>query len=211
MPQLFPDMPLPYVAPNGNGIATPGVPEEPEESTTGEIVGLTQSLIAFLQNYRPGVGLSELGRGARLTLPVPEWAWWWDYKEENTGDIAGGSAASQLVHTVPTDERHWLDGLQADRNSGDNLAAGWRITFPTAYASGTDPTAFIMIATTPASELWWPDQAGLIACNRKVDGPLLLEPGTQIRFNPSGAGSSTTSFSNACFLRKTKFIRALTP
>lgn len=215
MAALFPDMPLPYVppapvAPSGNGVVVPAqLSALATEKAAGDIPGLTQSLIAFLQNYRPGEGLGTLTPSVGLTLPIPEWAWF-GYTAAGTASYNAGATTSATFITVPTDERWWLDGFWVNRASGDNLFKIGEILQPPGYNDGDVPLRLFTLATN-VDAMAWP-----IAVPSLVDwaigpNPILLEPGAKITGEAAGVGSSASTFFLRAQVRRTKLIRAITP
>lgn len=203
-------MPVPPVAPaapSANGAAALAVPD----LSSGEVPGLTQSLISLLRDYRPGdLGIKDLDAAIDVSLPVPEWAWWGWYDEVIGSTVSAGSAADHVVYTVPQDERAWLDSFVMNRAAGDNLTDRLYLTWPTGYFAGENSEILIRVASG-AQVVAWPDNGGRQDADFIVAGPLLLEPGTTLGYRSTGAGVSGTTFRHHINMRRTKIIRTIVP
>ncbi len=176
-------------------------------SIQGGIRGIDVALRAWLRNYImpdnfPGI------QACVLALTIPDWSTWSWTQNGSTGNIAAGATTTQVLFTVPDDERAYLHGIYALVASGDNTIDGVGLGFPAAYSSG-GVLDLLQLATANA-QIYWPHVGQTI--NRGIGPtPVLLEPGTNIQLFPSGAGAAITTISFNMSLRRTKLIRQLDP
>jgi len=205
-PQLFPDMPLPPLGPDG------GSPALPAGDTSGVMPGLDSALIALLRNYRPGdIGICELADKIQLSLPVPEWAWYSAPESATSGSITGGAAATLTIYTVPGNIRCMLEGVILERATGDNNLHNLYLLQPPGYFVGNS-TMVAKRLTTPGVFMTWPDDTNAFqAADFYMAGPILLEPGTQIQLTTAGDGVSASTFAYQIAMRHTKLVRAAPP
>lgn len=210
---LFPDMPLPLTAPGSNGAAPSAAAAAAAvpDLSSGEIPGLTQSLLSLLRDYRPGdLGIKDLADRISVVLPVPEWAWYAWYDEVIGSTISAGLATDVVTYTVPTDERCWLDNFVMNRAAGDNLIDRMYLTYPAGYQNLANTDLIIRVASG-TDVVAWPDPGGRQDADFITAGPLLLEPGTTMGYRTTGAGVSGTTFRHHLNMRRTKIIRTTTP
>lgn len=179
----------------------------------GEIPGLDVAYLQALRQYRPGLlGPCYVGNLLIPTLSVPEWSVWSWLEADAAPSQGAGSTDVVTIFTVPPDERAWLDGVVILRASGDNTIINLDITYPADYRSAAVPAIDLIYLATVNARIFWPDPAG----QQTIDhgnplGPILLEPGCTVRFDPNGAGVAATIWDYKIRLRRTKLIRALSP
>lgn len=205
MTQLFPDMPLPPLAANGEG--PPAAP--PPSNTSGVMPGLNSSLIDLLQNYRPGdLGICNLDEKITLTLNYPEWAWYvWMVQPANI-TIPASQGADEIVYTIPGDRRAYLEAYSVTRASGDNDFDYFFVDHPDGYWEGGAQAQEVLIRpVSAATVLMWPDVAFTQTISLYSPSPKLLEPGTQIGFRSGATGVSETVFTVRLCMRMTKLVR----
>jgi len=199
---LFPEIDVTELA---RSAAVNGVSDPP----AGVLAGLNQSLINVLRNFDPGAeGVCNVNPTLQLTLPIPEWAEWSWLEAATTASITAGSGTSVVLFEVPADERVTLWSCRVARATGDNEVQNFNLDWPTGYFSSSNDLEYYQ-PDAAASIVFWPNPA----VDPKAYTPpgILLEPSTQIRFQPSGAGVSASTFAYKLLLRRTKVIRALVP
>jgi len=182
----------------------------PPGDPVGVMAGLNASLIALLANFSPGdLGVCVIDEKLQLSLAVPDWATWAWIDQGSTASISAASSDPVVLFTVPSDERAWLDGVIVERASGDNDWHSLIVTSPADYRSGTGVAVLLELGTYTAS-IYWP-RGGQVIRIGIPDAPVLLEPGSLVSVLPDGTGVSATVGDYQIMLRRTKFVRALTP
>jgi len=180
-------------------------------SVAGDLQNLDGALRDVLSHYQPGsVGLAEI-TSCMVALTYAEWAWWSWLEAQPSASIAGGSAETIVMYTVPDNERVWLDGVVVRRNGGDNDLDYVDAAWPSDYRSGSLDDIRLVELATNATRLYWPDENGSQAVVLYTPGPILLEPGSQIRMRTGGAGASASVFHWFIRMRRSKLVRALAP
>jgi len=181
------------------------------DQSVGELRGIPASLLGLLNRFSSSYnGVCWVSDEMQLVLPVPDWhlyAW----TEALTANILATQTALETVFTVPTDERVYLDYVLVARATGDNLINNLAFSLPTGYFGGTQSVQFYGL-NAGAALLYWPDTLDVATINNfQMPGPLLLEPGTIVQIDPTGAGSAASTWTVVLLMRRTKLIRARPP
>lgn len=183
----------------------------PDQMGTGNIPGLDQAMIQALRAYRPATeGVSRLDPFLHVVLPLPEW---YIYSWVEAVDVAleAGESDRQAGFTVPQDERVWIENVRFTRTSGDNTLDSISVTYPLGYGSGGRVLGLLSLSSAGTS-IYWPDIAGRQTVNYAVDSvPLLLEPGTTVDIDPTGAGVAASVVALRMLIRRMKVVRAQPP
>jgi len=184
---------------------------ENQVNGTGELPGLTQAIIDSLRNYKTSpAGICYLSSDLQVTLPYADWATY-SWFEVGTETYAIAATNPQVIFTVPTNERVYLDCITVRRTSGDNLMNLIRLINPVGYGSG-DRTVDLLSLSSSAANMWWPDMGGVQGLNWIANpGPILLEPGATVALDPNGSGVAETLFHWEMVLRRCKLSRQLVP
>jgi len=208
---LFPEMPLPGLV-SSNGVADLD-PALPPDGTSGVLPGLDAALLELLRNYRPGdIGICEVDPKLQLSLPMPEWAWYYLHSIATSATVAASTAATVVLYTVPMDRRAWLDGVFALRSGGsDNEIDRIWIQAPEGYYVGAENQIILKRLGTAGADIIWPDPSGLQASTYLQPGPILMEPGTQVQARFTGAGVAISSIYHQITMRQTKLLQAVLP
>jgi len=183
-----------------------------QEPSAGEIPGLSQAMLEALRAWRPGeLGVCVIEPAMQVTLVIPEWCvyGWADAGQTPNLDI--GESDPVVVFTVPLNERAYLDSYSLQRSGGDNNIQELDVVFPAGYVGG-DGRLQILYPTTPNTLVYWPDPGGQQTISRGTGNqPILMEPGTEVRFIPNGSGSGNSSFQWRINMRRWKLTRAMEP
>jgi len=183
----------------------------PAEAPAGVVAGLNASLLHLLANFKPtDLGVCALADNLQITLPLSNWDWYSFWQRVDTASITAGSGTWTDFLTVPNDERWWLDSIRLERVSGDNTADGVDLVYPEGYYSVDARNRFLVLSTA-GPDLFWPDPGGQQTWDQYSNSPILLEPGTVLQVDPSGAGVAATIFRARIATRRTKLIRAMAP
>jgi len=178
----------------------------------GDVRGLPQALIDYLSHYKPGeLGLNGI-TNCVVNFPIEEWAWYSWYEDPVSPSIDAGQSIVTTMFTVPADERAILQSFSILRTTGDNNVSNLALGVPEDYGNPTaDP--FLIRLSVSGGRLWWPDTGGLQANILSIHNvaPLLMEPGTTVRFAADGTGAAASTFTANLFLKRTKMVRALAP
>jgi len=176
-----------------------------------DMPGMDVTIFEVLRAYRQAVDApaSSIGTEMQVSLPVPAWAEA-GYFNAVTVNLTAGQDTVVSILQIPANERAWLDGVQLSRLTGDNTIEELQIQYPDPYASGN--TLRLIMLTTAATEIWWPDPGGVQTIDRGlVAGPILLEPLSLVRLLPSGAGVGASTVRAEVVRRRIKLIRAEGP
>jgi len=199
---VFPSIPLPALgAPSaGSNGAEPAL--DPG-GTSGVVPGLEASLLAQLQNYRPGdIGICEVNDKLQLTLPLTDWEWF-GWAHQSTVVAASGSSLTFNLWQVPTGERAYIESVLLERTGGDNLTYRIRAVYPAGYAAG-DGSIQLLNMSSGKSDLFWPDMSDIQTNNWKRPGPILLEAGAYIAFDAGGVGVAESTWRIEIGMRRTR-------
>jgi len=178
----------------------------------GAPLGLDTTLRELLRGYMPSDGgPCIIGNEISMSIPLPASMEWSSFTSAEI-TLAAAEADPTTVYTIPNDERFWLEFVMTNRRSGDNLFNAIEIEWPAGYWRGETAVQQLLIVTA-AGNVFWPDpaavQAGLAIPLAHV--PLLLEPGTIIRCDPTAAGVSATVVRVLLVGRTSKVVRHLAP
>jgi len=208
MQPLFPDIDVSRFLENPVGNGLPGLP--PDEPV-GVMAGLNASLLAILANFAPGdLGVCVVDEKLQLSLPIDHWAEWSWLESGTTASLGAGLGTAQEMFRVPEDERAQLLAARMIRSSGDNTIDDLLAVFPAGYfPAGQNADLIVSLPDTALSGLYWPELKD--DKSAYVPPPILLEPGSRVRFMPSGAGVSATVWTYKVLLLRTKMVRALAP
>jgi len=186
----------------------------PPGEPVGIIPGLNSSLIALLRNFDPGnLGVCVVEDKLQLGLTVRDWDIW-DCGFKGNIAVPAGSTDTITVLTVPRDERWWVYRCLLSVTGGDNLGYAVRKTYPAGYFEGSEGEQALILLTTPASNIFWPDpgieQASL--AGRAVLVPeMIWEPGSILGLECDGTGVAETFWNYEVMATRTKIIRAMAP
>lgn len=176
----------------------------------GSANNLGTVLREFLRGFRPGRGgLDSILDAQMMTLPLPAWAQWAQVTNGNTASQLAGSTTRITLETVPNDQRWWLNILFVTTSTGDNLPGNLVIT-----GGGLYPAGVVFLANNEAGTrayMGWPMVKSTSGANVDTSygpaGNLLLEPGTIISLDPTGAGIAATVFTYRMHTLRTKLVR----
>jgi len=179
----------------------------------GVLNGLSATFLGVLQNFQAGdVGVCVIDPVVAATLPVPMWAEYGWLFQGLTAEVAIAFTGTQVVYTLPLDERALLSSIFFENSTGDGLGDNTvdeiYMLAPAGYGEGTRQIKLIVFSAGRGTGSW---PLPIDSQSRTNPPPIWMEPGTQIIFNIIGAGSVATQFYLNLVMRKTKLVRALAP
>lgn len=177
---------------------------------TGTVRGITAALLQYLAFYRPGSGRTTVDPSMQCTLPILDWHRFAYVTVVAGVTLTASQSTAEVIHTVPADERQYLQHVRALRASGDNNFVRFAIDTPQGYGNASAD----LISAPARTDLWWPDNANIQAATQVIGlsaESLLLEPGTTISLVPDGSGVSASTFSTTVLALRTYLVRALAP
>ena len=172
----------------------------------GIVPGL-DSMRTVLRRYTASQGALRIPPEGHFVIPLPDLLHF-GFTRTATVSFTAAQAANGLAATVPTNERWELTSIRVARTSGDNTILSMFLAYPAGFFL-TNSTAYLMELTTAVSKYLWPTGAD----NEKVlpVAPFILEPGTELYIEASGAGVGASAFAATVSYRATRIIRALRP
>lgn len=178
-------------------------------TVNGDIPGLDGALRDAMRAYEPGdVGVSRLD-ACVISLGFAEWAWYSWYEKGSSASITAGATGNLVVYTTPLDRLTWVDYVSILRTSGDNLVEEIQFNLPEGYFAGSEPELLALLLSTATTRAFWPDPGGVQTVGEVCPGPLLLQPGTEIRLRHDGTGVAATVFNYRIVMRQSKLVRSL--
>lgn len=203
MQPIFPEIDLSRFLPGGNGSLV--------DQSLGVMAGLNSSLLAWFANFSPSdLGIAVMDPKIQIALSVPDWASWTEFQSANTESLDAGTSTEEVLHTIPDDERAVLQSVRVNRLTGDNTINWVEVLHPALYAPGNRQEILHQLSSAD-TQIFWPDYGGDQTCTLANPIPPLLEPGSQIRLRPAGAGAGATVFTYYIRLKSTKLVRAIAP
>lgn len=187
----------------------PGRPPEQEYlGLRGGVQGIERVLRSYFRSMRFGGGtLERIDPELKITLEIPDWWCWVSQESGDTASIGAGSTTPVVLYTVNPDERNYLEAVWVNRSSGDNTIDAMDTTQSAPFGSGTTWLTRHLV-TNPATDLW-PRWGTGVAGDLALGGfPRLMEPGTQVRLTPSGAGAGASVFAWQVLVKRTVLVRS---
>lgn len=173
---------------------------------------MEQTILETVRSYQQGSfpPASAVLPDIRVSMPIPAWAEA-GYHDNGSANYTAGQTISLTILQVPANERAWICGVQAFRDSGDNTVSRIRLIQPGGYRSGIGVCELLMLASG-AADIFWPDPGGSQTITRGLPlGPVLAEPLAILELTSDGAGAAASVFDYQIVRRRIKLIRAEPP
>jgi len=212
VPPLFPEIDVPGLIARVNGSTDPAAAGAAAPDPSGVMAGLNASLISFLRNFDPGsLGVCVVDDKLQLSLAIPNWDKF-AFFQQGEITLAASQGGLGICRTVPMDERWEIQYFSCRRDTGDNTYDTLVLDYPAGYTEGGNTEHALVSLTTAATRIFWPDPAGIQTVTHANNTyPILLEPGTNLSVNPSGAGVSASEVEYEIIGTRSKIVRAMEP